>query len=76
MASKLDLVLEAKDIYNTQRLNEHGPAIDGLGPVKTVGLPCKLEADCCSVGSLLKRLREHFRERHMWDLDMKFGRPS
>lgn len=75
-ASGLDIVWAANDISSIPRLDEFGPAIAGLGSVRTGGLRCEYEPKCTFVGSEARRVREHFREAHSWEPNTKAGRPQ
>ncbi|KAH7190964.1 hypothetical protein BKA60DRAFT_433214, partial [Fusarium oxysporum] len=55
-----------------------------LGPRVTGGIRCEFipeqstssQSDCPYVGTELRRIREHLRVKHDWDMELKGGRRS
>ncbi|KAH7247620.1 uncharacterized protein BKA55DRAFT_478612, partial [Fusarium redolens] len=57
---------------------DHAPPIAGLGPPGTGAIRCEFipeqsisQPNCRYVGTDLRRIREHLRVIHNWDLELK-----
>ncbi|KAF4446763.1 hypothetical protein F53441_9623 [Fusarium austroafricanum] len=84
-ASKHDIFegqLEAHD--NLPPRPDDAPPIAALGPPGTGGIRCEFiperstssQSNCPYVGTELRRIREHLRTKHNWDMELKAGRRS
>ncbi|WKT54486.1 Helicase superfamily 1/2, ATP-binding domain [Fusarium oxysporum f. sp. vasinfectum] len=84
-ASKHDIFegqLEAHD--NLPPRPDDAPPIAALGPPGTGGIRCEFiperstssRPNCPYVGAELRRIREHLRVKHDWDMELKGGRRS
>jgi RecQ family ATP-dependent DNA helicase len=75
-ASKLDIVDKNKDIPSIPVPPEDSPPIEALGEPKTGGFRCTYTTNCLYVGTSKRRIREHLRDSHSWDQQLKGGRRS
>ncbi|KAF4336645.1 telomere-associated helicase [Fusarium beomiforme] len=63
---------------------DDAPPIAALGPPGAGGIRCEFiperstssQSDCPYVGTELRRIREHLRIKHNWDMELKGGRRS
>ncbi|KAJ9419837.1 hypothetical protein QL093DRAFT_1973925, partial [Fusarium oxysporum] len=63
---------------------DDAPPIAALGPLGTGGIRCEFipeqstssRSNCPYVGTELRRIREHLRVKHDWDMELKGGRRS
>ncbi|KAH7231629.1 uncharacterized protein BKA55DRAFT_712855, partial [Fusarium redolens] len=80
-ASQLELINGNREISELPLLPDDTPAIDVLGPPKTGGFRCTFIVEneegksmCRFVGSDTRRIREHSKHEHGWDLGLKPGK--
>jgi hypothetical protein len=80
-ASQLELINDNREISGLPLLPDDTPAIDVLGPPKTGGFRCTFIVEneggtsmCRFVGSDTRRIREHSKHEHGWDLGLKPGK--
>lgn len=82
MGIKYEVFQNQQEAYeNLPPRPDHAPPIAGLGPPSTGGIRCEFVTErstsppnCRYVGTELRRIREHLKIEHQWDLDLKGGR--
>ena len=84
-ASKCDIFEAQVEAHvNLPPRPDDAPPIVALGPPGTGGIRCEFipeqstlsQSDCPYVGAELRRIREHLRVKHNWDMELKGGRRS
>lgn len=83
-ASKIDIIQDQQEIHDSLLLVPDGTLlIAALGRPKTGGFRCTFVSEdsttvstCRYVGTSLKRIRQHLKDEHEWDLELKAGRRS
>ncbi|EXK77216.1 hypothetical protein FOQG_18067 [Fusarium oxysporum f. sp. raphani 54005] len=82
-ASQLELINDNQEISGLRLPPDDTPAIEVLGPPKTGGFRCTFKVKneggtltCRFVGSDKRRIREHLKHEHGWDLGLKRGKAS
>ncbi|EGU72775.1 hypothetical protein FOXB_16716, partial [Fusarium oxysporum f. sp. conglutinans Fo5176] len=82
-ASQLELINDNQEISGLPLPPDDTPAIEVLGPPKTGGFRCTFKVKneggtltCRFVGSDKRRIREHLKHEHGWDLGLKRGKAS
>jgi hypothetical protein len=82
-ASQLELINDNQEISRLQLPPDDKLAIEVLGPPRTGGFRCTFIVEneggtpiCRFVGSDTRRIREHLKHEHGWDMGLKPGRVS
>ncbi|KAK2684854.1 hypothetical protein QWA68_016130 [Fusarium oxysporum] len=84
-ASKHDIFERQLEAHvNLPPRPDNAPPIAALGPPGTGGIRCEFipeqstssQSDCPYVGTELRRIREHLRVKHNWDMELKGERRS